>query len=499
MKKIFLILILSVFLISFTLAETSYCCEKTTSGAWCQNSPEENCDSSFRKVPTSCEATSYCKKGTCYDSQEGTCDPNTPQKACEDAGGVWEGGAPDELPQCQLGCCLIGDQASFVTQTRCKRLSLLYGLEINFKTNLKDEIQCIASATSDVKGACVFEKEFEKTCLFISQKECAELNANSEDGTEFHEGYLCSDETLGTNCGPTETTTCVEGRDEIYFIDSCGNLANIFDASKINDKSYWSKIVAREDSCGYGTGNANSPNCGNCDYYLGSTCKRKSSQDTSPKYGDNICKDLDCVYEGKKYKHGETWCADSEGIDNFLPGSRSFRMVCYNGEVSIEPCADYRQEVCLQSEINNFRTAACRVNRWQECYSQTAQKDCENEDKRDCQWIQVGWNPDSGDARGVLTTKGKACVPLNAPGFDFWAEEGDAQSLCSMASVKCVVSFSDKIIGGKTCEENCECLEESWFDDMEKVCAAIGDCGGSKNYIGSEGYGESPRLVLGFD
>ncbi|MGD9275807.1 MAG: hypothetical protein PVJ67_01395 [Candidatus Pacearchaeota archaeon] len=496
MKKIFLIISLVVLLVglmSFANSEVSYCCEKTSlesdgsGGAWCQNAPEENCDEDFKKAPTSCEATSYCKKGTCYDSQEGTCDPNTPQKSCEDNGGVWEAGEPEDLPQCQLGCCLIGDQAAYVTQTRCKRLSSLYGLEILFKTNFGNEIECIESATSDVKGACVFEKEFEKTCLLITKKECKELEGSGTEA-DFYEDYLCSDESLGTNCGPTEQTTCVEGRDEVYFLDSCGNLANIYDATRIRDKSYWSKIVGKEDSCGFNNdeGNADSRICGNCNYYLGSTCKTKTS--ISPIYGDNICHDLDCVYEGEKYKHGETWCADAKGVDDNLPGSRNFRLVCYNGEVSIESCADYRQEVCLQSEVNGFKTAACRVNRWQECYSQQNKRNCEDEDKRDCKWIDAGWVPKQGDTPGLVKQSGGACVPLYSPGVDFWESSGDVNSLCSMGDATCVVLIRKKMVGGSKCILNCECLLDSWKAKMKQICTSITDCGDSRNYLGLPGY-----------
>ncbi len=467
---------LGIFLISFISAvEVSYCCEKTNDGAWCQNAPEEKCDDDYRKVPTSCEATSYCRLGCCYDSQEGTCMENTPQKVCEDSGGVWAENAECDIPQCSLGCCLIGDQAAFVTQTRCKRLSSIYGLEIDFRTNIQSEIECISSAASDVKGACVFEKEFERTCLLLTKRECLEMKAGSASNVEFHEGYLCSAETLGTNCGPTKKTTCVEGRDEVYFVDSCGNLANIYDATKINDKIYWSEIVSKADGCGFqnSNGNADSASCGNCDYYLGSTCKAyKTGQDTKPTYGDNICRDLSCEYEGKKYQHGETWCADSSGVRNNLPGSRYFRLVCYNGDVTVEPCADYRQEACLQSDINGFKTAACRVNMWQDCVSQDNEKDCENIDKRDCKWIN------------------SRCVPNYAPGFDFWNTEGDAQSLCSIASATCIVKYEKKIGGDWKCVENCHCLSSSWKEDMSKTCIALGDCGIKTNYLGKKGYNE---------
>ncbi|MFH1787169.1 MAG: hypothetical protein ABH811_00020 [archaeon] len=494
MKKI-LILVLAVFLISFAFAQdASYCCEKTkvqndgSGSAWCQNAPEEKCDQGFKKSPTSCEATSYCRMGTCYDSQEGTCKQNTPQKVCEDEGGVWEEGYPENLPQCSLGCCLMQDQAAFVTQVRCKRLSSLYGLEIDFRTNIQNEIECIASATSDVKGACVFEKEFEKTCLFIPQKECKEMQT-SETETSFEQGVLCSAERLGTNCGPTEQTKCVEGLDEVYFVDSCGNLANIYDASKIKDKTYWSDVVDKSKSCGFGDskGNANSMTCGNCDYYLGSTCKVKNSGDAKLKYGNSICRDLSCTYEGKKYKHGETWCEDSSGINDNLPGSRYFRMVCYNGEVSVEPCADFRQERCIESDVNSFRTAACRVNQWQDCYSQDSRQDCINKDKRDCKWVQTMWTPQQGDVPGLINSKGGACVPEFAPGFDFW-QEGDAESLCSTATTKCVVLYEKGFVGGGKCIQNCECLGDAWKKQMNQICMSVGDCGSSKNYIGAEGY-----------
>ncbi len=503
MKKLFTYIISLVFLISLLplitpVGEVSYCCEKTKAGAWCQNAPASSCDTGFRKVPTSCESTSYCKLGCCYDSQEGTCMENTPEKVCDNSNGVWGQNAKCEIPQCSLGCCLIGDQAAFVTQTRCKRLSSLYGLEINFRTNFNSEVDCIANALSDVKGACVFEKEYEKTCQFITKKECSEIKSTTTTttnesggflglfstkknittslptGTSFHEGYLCSSDELGTNCGPTEQTTCVEGRDEVYFVDSCGNLANIYDASKINDKNYWSKIKSETETCGIGLSNADSATCGNCDYFLGSTCKsyKKSEDKVKPNYGDNICRDLGCEYEGKKFNHGETWCAESKGIKSNLPGSRYFRLVCYNGDVTVEPCADFRQEVCIQDELNGFKTAACRVNMWQDCYAQTSKKDCDNTDRRDCKW--------SNDR----------CVPLFAPGFDFWNAEGDAESLCSMANTECTVKYEKKLGSEKKCVENCDCIGEGWQDENNKICISLGDCGSKTNYLGIQGFNE---------
>jgi len=73
------ILIVSLFIFLFLLSDfalvsaqqADYCCEKTDYGAWCMNAPEENCDDNYRKTPTSCDATSFCRQGCCYESQEG--------------------------------------------------------------------------------------------------------------------------------------------------------------------------------------------------------------------------------------------------------------------------------------------------------------------------------------------------------------------------------------------------------------------------------------------
>ena len=66
-------MIICIFLISLVCiigVQALYCCEKNVDGAWCQNDLAENCDDTFRKVPTSCESNSYCRPGCCYDSVE---------------------------------------------------------------------------------------------------------------------------------------------------------------------------------------------------------------------------------------------------------------------------------------------------------------------------------------------------------------------------------------------------------------------------------------------
>lgn len=508
--------------------EITHCAEKTLDGAWCQNVPIEQVNGNFRSAPTSCESTSFCRLGTCVNSNEGTCSPNVPQRVCEEGNGVWVEGEPEEITQCRLGCCLVGDEAAFVTQTRCTSLSSDYGVESNYRSDIRNEIECIESANPREKGACVFDDGFQRDCRHLTRENCQAQEATSE-GTaiEFHEGLLCSSESLATNCGPTERTVCVENADEVHFVDTCGNIANIYDSSKKNNQEYWSEMKDRDESCNPNSANAGSTSCGSCNYLLGSTCKayeRGSIQTPSrPQIGDFICADLSCRYDGESYEHGETWCGGSPGVDESLPGSEHHRLVCYNGDVTVEACSAFRQEVCLEDSIDDFKTAQCVVNRWQDCIIQDNELDCENADHRDCQWLegQSLLRDDDGstlvvNSNGELVQKdddddrgGATCLPLYAPGFDFWNAEGEAEELCALASEDCVVKFQKGLIGDWGCKENCECvgLEEGdklddieednqWVRDRNKMCLALGDCGSGDNYAGHEGYHDADAVRI---
>lgn len=500
-KKIISVLIgviLIVVFMSIVNTENNACCERTKDGMWCQDAPESECDTDYESVPSSCESTSYCKLGCCYNSDDGTCTPNTPQRVCEDNGGKWDNSSDCDIGQCQKGCCLMGDQAAFVTQVRCKRLSSLYGLETNYRTDITSESECIASASSDVEGACVYTEDYEKTCERTTKEECNEIEQSKGDDADvkFHEGYLCSAEELGTNCGPTEETTCVEGKEEVYFEDSCGNIANIYDASKIEDDTYWKYIAEQTseiDVCGQEDSNADSAKCGNCDYYLGSTCKeyQRNEDRVKPNYGDYICRDLGCEYKGEEYEHGETWCAESEGVEDNLPGSRYFRLVCYNGEVSVEPCADFRQETCVESEVNESKTAGCVANKWEPCTGIEEKDECESS-QNDCEWL--------GDEMDNIEEP--KCVPENSPGLEFWneEEEEDSEDVCSAGEIECKMEFTKGTLDSDyECDENCHCQTKDWQEKMLERCSLLGDCEGScegdecndnleegliKNYIG---------------
>ncbi len=498
MKKIMLFMLLITF-VSLAVAQEdpTVCCEQTKSGFYCQDVPQSECKSDARALPTSCESTSYCKPGVCYDSNEGTCMDETPQIVCNNNEGIWSEISP---PQCDLGCCLLGDQASFVSLVRCKKLSGFLGLKTNYNKGIRSELECVLTANSQEKGACVYDYEFERSCKFTTRFECSEGVNETGVAGEFFANKLCSAEELGTKCGPTRETICVPGKEEIYFVDSCGNPANIYDASKLTDKDYWGNVKSKLESCGLNSDNANSPSCGNCNYLLGSYCRDSSKENARATYGDNICANLNCekTQNGKSYKHGESWCvyndegSTGEGINSV--GSRFFKHICINGEEVLEQCADFRQEECIEDKITttlgDFSQAACRVNRWQDCISQTDKADCENTDRRDCIW---------NEETKLFTEsapKNGACLPMNPPGLKFWAGE-EAQSICSQANAKCIVTFEKGLFGGEKCADNCECLEDSWEKERADICLRLGDCGPNVNWVGDEGYKPGYNVSVG--
>ena len=239
------------------LSMPSLCCERNVNGVWCINEPPEKCD---------------------HDSSEGICYENTPQRVCEDNGGTWDVRRLGEVPQCQLGCCIIADQAAYVPLVRCKKLSMYFGVESDYRTDVDSEMQCIVLANSQDTGACVYEKDYERVCEFTTRGECGadesveSINATHQTSSsrKFFKDYLCSAEELNTVCARQTITGCHQGK--VYWYDSCGNRENVFSSDKA---ASWNngKVLDPDMICPPNDGN--NPNCGNCEYMLGSRCEAK--------------------------------------------------------------------------------------------------------------------------------------------------------------------------------------------------------------------------------
>lgn len=534
LKRGFILFVLVVFFLSSfvlvtSVSATNACCERDTSGNWCQYTDESNCDSSYLSASASCGETSFCQVGCCYSSADGSCYKNTPQATCAaQSGFTWSDSSDCAIDQCSKGCCVIGDQAFFVTEVKCKSVGSAYAeAAVSFDKTVATESACLDSVKNLDFGCCV---SADNSAVFETRGECS--SAATTVGVNFtiegfHEGMLCSNDLLSSGCAKQKYTGCYQGK--VYWYDSCGNRENIYSS---DTRASYNSGYTLSDTASCTTSGAYDPNCGNCDYSLGETCGAddKGVMNT----GDYTCVDLNCdsTYQndaspqsGSSKKNGESWCIYDqkvgEGLDTV--GSRHYRHLCVNGEEITEPCADYREQVCVGGILGadvlsnydalhmgggDYVEAACRDNRADTCsacndatLSLTDQHDCcTQEDTQDCYWLPTG----TGVAAGETYEDGR-CVPQVPKGLKFWSDSGsgtDAASgaTCNVASATCTVTYRiggfSRLFGGSDkpndweiiSEDPDNCATKDWLVDQNTYCRSLGDCGAYYNFVGEPGY-----------
>lgn len=471
------------------------CCEKTVNGQWCQLEAQTNCNSSWSIAQTSCDQTTFCQKGTCVNEQDGTCTPNVPKGDCENQGGTWSLGDKEDIPSCKVGCCIAGEEVAFVNPATCEQIGSDNGVNVNFRGDITSLEQCLTLSTGTKKGACVLPEQNStssgnfftnllggsptgetpsrlQNCKMTTQSDCI------SQGGSFNEGLLCTAQGL-SNCAKSKNTKCVD--EKVYFLDTCGNLANVYDSNMYSDSdsgwnanmiNYWTNI--QDPTCT--VQNGGSSTCGDCDYVTGTICSKYHSGDEGmpsnpPAFGDNVCRDLSCHYDtnhnghidaGEVYKQGESWCAETPGtyphvpvimnstVKNELrnsskynlPGSRYIKLMCYDGEVIQEECKDYRNSICKESKDSAGIThAQCIANGAALCFQIDNKTGCEAKD--DCKWIE-GYRQDRTkvsikEGIDAINEKQGACYPLFSPGIPFWTEKG--QQVCASNDVPVFTTY----------------------------------------------------------
>ena len=470
--KILSLLLISLVLISvipITAQEIqpTVCCQETNQGDFCSYTESNNCKPGSLQAPTSCSFTSFCSPGTCIDEESGLCYSGMGKAQCEGAF-TDDSGNPtskfisennlDVIPECKIGCCIIGTQSQLLTKNRCTSEAQNYGLSPQFLEDIQDEQACIDLSRSSVKGCCVQE---DGTPEYTTKANCNVQTIPNKQG--FYEGKFCSDLTF-TNpiCTTKARTGCLNNEDHVYWFDSCGNQEEV------------------KTKCSYLDGTL----CGDLDNDNEFTCESLHCSSSPNK--DQLSVNLpDYQNQGTQeikindIKHGESWCIyDTQGQDDDLsgttdpPGSRYYRSICISGQEITEPCEDFRKEYCIDASIdrdsgniftgssndncvgsNCYTEAACVENRGQSCIDQCNTADpftmnsgqyndalesdaqcCIDDSKRDCAWT------------------GNKCLPKVPLGFKHWNDDG--ANVCAKASQTCKAIFKcggwNSILG--TCE-----------------------------------------------
>ena len=444
--------IFTVYNIKLVTAEEEqpmYCCEETLSGLSCLYTTQDQCDTAHLSSQTSCELTTYCKGGCCM-SDSGKCSKNVPKYVCESTEGyTWSDNAECDIPECEKNCCNIANSiCSYTTEANCDYIGDDYP-EIDPEFVAVDyEYACTSQCTASDQGCCVTDE----SCIYDTREMCDEPDIDIETGYGFYKETLCSDIDI-CNCEPHDRKECV--MDDVYWFDTCGNQEEVAE-----DCDYQAGTWCGHDD----SGNAK---CETTDCVV----KREDgiyTFDGIYHYNINAPGDLESLEEKKINKHdgrlggqryhGESWCLYESPAGAYLdrPGSQHYRSYCYFGEEYIDPCRDYREEICIQSP-----------------YDPT--------------------NP-QGEA-GHAT--GAACVdnniydsPLNTnmstvpKGNQFWAGDS-ALTTCTAKNLECQVTFSKKNWAANQwrCVENCDCLSDVWMVNASKWCAGGGDCGANFNIL----------------
>ena len=474
-----IVLLVSVFAISYLFSEISVdaassqtiCCEETVDGNNCQQVPNSQCKEDVRKSPTSCDKTSYCRTGCCISPESGLCSENTPERDCN---GIFEKETCGNLGECKKACCVLGDQSIWTTSANCEVEAGFLGLPMDFRNSIKSEIECILITSSDIKGACLLNED---KCKYTTLDDCNSIyKIKAEENSYFTPEVFCSEV---SNCTAKDSQGCLEGEEDVYYFDSCGNPEDIS-----ND----------------------------CNFFKGSYCGKDS-------FGNSVCRDINCDTEDGERKHGESWCVyegnigsekDEGGAGVYsrdIVGSRHFKHYCYFGQEKVEPCDDYRNEICVETKTpiesgGKISQATCRINTWRSCLDyNNLESDSKNNSKikEEC-----NKNPDCFIKSINMGDQFKfdTCLPKYPPGFDLipdMSEEDAASStaedtkssadaICKIASERCTEIWACGIFGC-SCKVNCKCHTKEFTQEMNEFCISLGDCGAYVNYAGdiSEG------------
>lgn len=482
------------------------CCKVMKNGAKCQSALVTECDvTQGFYANKSCTDTNpstglpYCQIGCCITG-DGMCMLETISTDCLVPPAlkfVRDDARCQQDLLCRLGCCSVGYERYWMTNKTCvETKGGSWDGGVSYES-------CFTNIDPRTMGCCRYE------CKFESVRECA--NKMGRDvGQVVGEGLWiprkCYENVPGcTQCVQQASAKCVEGFPDLYWADSCGNAY----VDEVN--TFCSR---RNEICNASTNKCDSGKCTNVfDNF-------KANGDFTALPGRH----------GQTRESGESWCVYDRpdlvwGNGTEPAGSRHWRCSCIQGKEYCEPCADYRQQICVESLFditqgkiieasyhqrysNNYRSfASCIGNPWRTCLLLKDEDDCNSNPS--CFWITdfaplIGKVPDdifriedgkekgfagvradtleetdSGDPELGTIVGPPRCLPRIPPGLDVGFNHfQNKETICKLVSYACTVE--DRLLGG---DKNPECNDIVWMELMAHRCRAIADCGVWFNYL----------------
>lgn len=477
------------------------CCQTTNHGDTCVYTTQNNCNENFLEE-TQCEDSPACNTGCCVI--DGQCANTVSTQTCQSQGGTYFGTSCSEVSTCTQGCCQIGENYFLSTAIQCTTLSEQNNIErenVAFLSDVTDEVSCTQQRLNQDQGCCI---EQNGICTSTTREQCGEQN--------FQENTCSSIPLCG--CEKHASKQCFE--EDVYWIDSCGNKEE-----KAQDCDYSSGTLCSQE-----------PEGAQC---ISIDCE--TTLDKKTLWGDDV-RDGD----GVARKNGESWCEydGAVGLGRDLVGSRHYRHLCLNGKEIVEPCRDYREELCIEGQIafddgTELNQARCIPNNWDECtttcnsakgitnYNQREaaladdQYCCEDNEKT-CFWQsadqqaiqELSGTPElcGEDEEGNpipcttshATSNEGVCLPLIPPGGVFWNTDdedtqqpsSDLQEVCEPATQSCTIYFHKDITTGYSWSiaGNGQCLlPEKFILPAQASCNTYADCGVKYNVAGELGTG----------
>ena len=434
--------------------EQNVCCEETVSGDTCVYTGESNCVEGTLQASTTCEQTAFCKAGCCI-SDVGKCSKGVAKSTCEDADYTWQEGSDCAVDTCQKNCCVIAEsQCSYTTETNCEVLIQdLEDITLDWR-EVDSENSCTDICQATDRGCSVTSD----SCTWETQAECESSDIDITEGTGFYKDTYCSD-FGGCGCIEHDSRACVD--EDVYWFDSCGNQEEVAEDCDYTSGTWCGTDDVGEVKC-LPTG-------------CTSTFDGKYSLDESDRnpHDSKI---------GEERQNGESWCLYESPAGGWFdrPGSQHYRSFCYFGEEIIEPCADYREQVCIQYPYTDGYEAGINAMNTTNILLDSSKYSIEN--------LYSNEITESGSAcidNGVYQNLINANVTTVPKGGDFWSGGSALADTCSTGNLACPVTFGkvDRFAKWK-CVYNCQCLMQEWADVAAGYCGSRGDCGAKFNIAG---------------